>query len=239
MKRVATVLAAATALLPAAPALAGGPRLETERPFYRPGEMASGRAVFEAPPSAVRDGPYRAYLVEEGDWVAPGKIHRRATPVGPMRIARAGGRWRAAVRFAVPDLEAGEYWLDYCNVPCRVEGVGDLDGAPVLIGASEREALLGRRLQRAERRTERLERRLDRELAARFTQPDEQMRAETSPIEPAAEERAAGLLPLAAGIAAGLLLGMVVRRRPRVVALVPYDPLLPPASRRSTRRRLR
>lgn len=233
MKRVVTVCIAAAAALSGAPALAGlASSLETERGWYRAGDVVVGRATYSSGAHPGDGRPLHAFLIEASATAsvpdAPG------AHLGPLRTRGSdGARRELSIRFVVPDVPPGRYVIEVCARPCGVDDGSSFTSRGILIGDSVAEARLGHELRAAERRAERLERRLDEERAS--VVPEESMSA-APPVRPSAVEGSTGLLPLLAGVVAGLLVGLVVRRRPRVIALVPFDPLAPPTPRRSSRR---
>jgi hypothetical protein len=139
----------ALALLPVAPASAGGSWMEGNR-GYGVGESATFRGSFSMSGSLegrMSDGPYLAYL-------APFEIyavdHPRAIRLGEIQLVRSDV-WGAiaSVEFTVPAVPTGQYHLTYCNDPCTVDGIGDLMGGDAFFVAPTRqEALLLSRVDR-------------------------------------------------------------------------------------------
>jgi primosomal replication protein N len=115
----------------AAPSVwAKGSVLETEKQGYHSGHMAVAQATFSSGyyDGTVADGPYHAYLVPYTKPLEPGRIPTYAVPLGEIRITPTGTRvWTAVIEFEVPKVAAGLYRLDYCNVPCTVSGLEELE----------------------------------------------------------------------------------------------------------------
>jgi hypothetical protein len=160
---VLALLTLGLAIAPAGGASAGGSWLIPPEKTYLVGDPAGARTTFGrgSLEGKVSDGPFTVYLVPEGRWlprdggVTPGW----AMPLGELRIMRRPGLV-ASISFTVPDVPAGSYSLDYCNVPCTIDGVGDLSGAgSFAIGATVTEARLGAQVDGLESKIERLERR--------------------------------------------------------------------------------
>jgi hypothetical protein len=142
------------AMATAHPAAAGSSWLETEQPYYSPGDHARARGIFGKGSyvGTVDDGPFHLYLVPDYRWLPRNKpIPEWAVPLGPLTIQPADGEyccWVASADFTVPEVAPGRYSLDYCNDPCTVDGVGDLLGGSFLVGESELEARLMGRIER-------------------------------------------------------------------------------------------
>lgn len=147
------------------PASAGGSWLELDRSSYAPGDRATVRASFSSGQleGTLSDGPYYLYLVPEGS-----SLPRDGSPipdevrlVGPLHIWESTGNfccWEASAEFTVPNGPAGKYFLDYCNSPCTVDGMGDLIGGTLLVGPTKEEARLIARIERLEFKAEALAR---------------------------------------------------------------------------------
>jgi hypothetical protein len=119
-----------------APLLAKGSSLETKDLGYRAGQRAVARATFGTGyyDGTVSDGPYHSYLVPYDKRLVPGPLPRYAIHLGEIRMIPAGSAlWRAVIEFQVPHVDPGLYRVDYCNVPCTVEGVGELEAGSVQI----------------------------------------------------------------------------------------------------------
>jgi hypothetical protein len=173
---LAPVLAATFLLLPTGPAMAGGAWLETRRDHYAVGERAVARGTFGRGylDGTVADGPFTAYLVPQDRILPKGaNVPSWAIPLGPMEISDGAGRiccWIARLAFTVPDVQPGYYSIEYCDVPCTVNGIGDLSGGGFWLGRTRDEArLLGeaaalqldneslaRQVRRAENRADRI-----------------------------------------------------------------------------------
>jgi len=173
---LAPVLAATFLLLPAGPATAGGSWLETRRDHYAVGERAVARGSFGRGylDGTVADGPFTAYLVPRDRSLPRGaNVPSWAIPLGRMEISGGAGRvccWIARLAFTVPDVQPGYYSIEYCDVPCTVNGIGDLSGGGFWVGHTLDEARLqgeaaalqtsneslARQVRRAENRADRL-----------------------------------------------------------------------------------
>src|SRR5919106_4038057 len=138
------------------PASAGGSWFELDRSSYAPGDRATVRASFSSGQleGTLSDGPYYLYLVPEGSSLPrdgspiPDEVHQ----VGPLNIWESTGNfccWQASAEFIVPDVPAGKYFLDYCNSPCTVDGMGDLIGGSLGVGPTPKEGRLMGRIARA------------------------------------------------------------------------------------------
>jgi hypothetical protein len=88
--------------------------------------------------AAVREGPWYAYLRldKEGN-------QQRTKPMllGGVRIGGDGYPYVARLSFRVPNVRNGYYWVDVCDLGCR-QGVGDLVGGTIVLGATDEEARL-------------------------------------------------------------------------------------------------
>jgi hypothetical protein len=128
----------------------------------------------------VSDGPFVVYLVPANRWIPRngGATPAWAIPLGELRIADGNNYGMvASISFTVPDVPAGSYTLDYCNVPCTIDGIGDLAGAgSFAIGETLAEAHLGAAVDRLERKVQSLERRARQvpELRAQLDDADRQ-----------------------------------------------------------------
>jgi hypothetical protein len=161
---MAAVVAAVVMLLPQ-PAEAGGSWLDTDRQYYSVGDHVVARGTFGTGSleGTVSDGPFYAYLTP-GDRAWDDLPTEGAIDLGPMTVTEATGRyccWVARVEFIVPDVPSGRYWIDYCNDPCTIDGIGDLIGGMIFVGETEREARLAAHLERAKARVDRMQERLD------------------------------------------------------------------------------
>jgi hypothetical protein len=195
---IAAVVSGALAM--ALPAAAGGSWLETEKKYYPPGDQVTARGTFgpgqlEGQPS---DGPYEAYMVPGFRlFQKPGPVPQYAIPIGTIAINPATGNyccWVASLTFTVPDVPPGRYTIDYCNVPCTVNGMGDLMGGSFFVGENEEQARLMARIERLERKAEALNltKRDLRKAEARLTEVQERygrLRAARPAEEPAPVER--------------------------------------------------
>lgn len=120
------VMTAALLIAAAGGATAGGAWFDFEERYYRAGEIAVGTVVTHGGSLGwVEDGPFYAYLL-------PGDVTRvpafSEIPLGGVELEDTGdGGVRATVRFVVPDLPGGEYFVGYCNEPCA-DGLGDIIG---------------------------------------------------------------------------------------------------------------
>jgi hypothetical protein len=148
---VVTIIAVGSGLLPT-PARAGGSWLNPGRSTYVPSQVAIingsfGSGSYEG---EVDDGPFVAYLLPANRWISGRNVPSVAIPVGELVITETGtaSLYRAHVRFRVPDVPGGMYHIQYCNLPCTVDGLGDLIGsASFAIGATPTEARLVMRVQ--------------------------------------------------------------------------------------------
>jgi hypothetical protein len=97
------------------------------------GDFSSGQL------GAVSEGPWYAYLTSD---VEAGKQQAEPTLLGPVRIDGHGGYpYVATVTFVVPSVSTGYYWVHVCDLGCT-QGVGDLVGGTIVIGATTSEARL-------------------------------------------------------------------------------------------------
>jgi hypothetical protein len=245
-RRSITVLALAGAMLafPSGWASAGGSWLDTERPFYGVGEVVVAREHVSSGVSEgkVSDGPYYAYLVPEPRWFnSPGPVPDYAVPLGPMSIEPGTiYRWVATVEFTVPDVPTGRYFIQYCNDPCTVDGIGDLVGGSLFIGATRPEARLGWQVERLESRVDSLRQQgarksdrvaaLKRELADARSALSEQPALRVIPVPADAVGRdARPLVPgwaivlLAVAVAGGAMLARRRQRLPVIPDTVPPE----------------
>ena len=137
----------AVGVIPGTAGAGGGDWLETERRHVAIGDTTIARSTFNASVNyqdgRVSDGPFQAYLVRGQRWIDPGHVPASAVPLGALEITERG-EWndRATIRFTVPDVRPGLYAIDYCDVPCTVDGIGSLYGAQVWIGRTVLEARL-------------------------------------------------------------------------------------------------
>jgi len=149
---VAATLGGLGAVLPTAPASAGGGSwISPDRSAYLPAEVAVFQGRFWEGSDEVRleKGPFVAYLLPNSRWINGLRVPGAAIPVGELTITRIdGGVFRARVAFRVPDVPTGLYRIDYCNDPCTVRWLGDLVGSEFFaIGSTRTE---GRLLLQAE-----------------------------------------------------------------------------------------
>jgi hypothetical protein len=216
-----------------APAAAGGSWFELDRSSYAPGDRAIVRASFSSGQleGTLADGPYYLYLVPQGSSLPRdgSPVHDEVTQVGPLYIWEATGNlccWKASAEFIVPDVPAGEYFLDYCNSPCTVDGMGDLIGGTLVVGNTQEEARLIAHIERLEvkvealARTKRDLRKAEAKLAEARTRYDQlvgRLRAARLDDVPAREvARPADRRVPASAVAAGLAVlavGVWFRRR--------------------------
>jgi chaperonin cofactor prefoldin len=165
--RVLALFTFGLAVAPAGIASAGGSFLVPPEKTHLVGDRVRAGTPFGGGSyeGKVSDGPFTVYLVPDGRRVPRngGSVPAWAVPLGELQIMRTPGLV-ASISFTVPDVPAGSYNLDYCNVPCTIDGVGDLTGAgwPFAVGATLVEARLGARVDKLELDIERLEHRADR-----------------------------------------------------------------------------
>ena len=163
MRRAAVaVLIVAFVSLGAVPAAAGGSWLEG------PDHVAVGDAITLAGDfgngqlAPVSAGPWYAYL----DVSSGGGEPADPLLLGHVEIGPGGFQWRASTTFTVPDVPAGDYWVNVCDLGCHT-GVGDLIGAQIWIGGTVMEAVLLQRVSRLHGRLDNVRGRLDRRTAER------------------------------------------------------------------------
>jgi hypothetical protein len=147
------VLLAAILLLvaPAGSASAGGSWIEVGRgararlgawdvAYASVGSVVTMRGAFSSgQQAAVSEGPWYAYLRPDAN-----EGEQRAEPMllGGVRIdAHDGYPYVARVTFVVPNVSTGYYWVDVCDLGCT-QGVGDLVGGTIVLGATDSEARL-------------------------------------------------------------------------------------------------
>jgi hypothetical protein len=158
------VVALASLTVSSSPVSAGGSWLETDQPWYAPGETAVARGVFADGTyrGTVADGPFFLYMVPGYRYLPRnGSIPGWAEPVGSLTIKEATGNyccWVASATFTVPQVPPGRYTLDYCNDPCTLDGIGDLVGGSFWVAATEEQARLLSRIERLEAKVEALPR---------------------------------------------------------------------------------
>jgi hypothetical protein len=126
--------------------------LAFDRLYYSPGEavhlQTDFRTDIDGLPGAftgsVEDGPYYAYLLPFRRFVHPPNIPKAAILLGRIQMDRGEGEgeWSASISFEMPHVEPDDYWVDMCNDPCRVNGVGDLGGGSLRVVATAEEARL-------------------------------------------------------------------------------------------------
>lgn len=164
--RPAAVLAVALplTLLSVSSASAGGSWFMPPGDAYVVGDPAGARTPFGSGQleGKVSDGPFTVYLVPANRAIPSdgGSTPPWAIPLGELRITEGSNYGMvASISFTVPDVPAGSYRLDYCNVPCTVDGIGDLATAgSFAIGSTLTEAHLGAAVDRLELKVESLER---------------------------------------------------------------------------------
>jgi hypothetical protein len=162
---------AASTVLPAPPALAGGAVFEFGRRYFAPDQVVVGHTTLSLHGTGsgkLRDGPYFAYLIPLGVSFGPSHIPDVAVPLGAVRMHRLDPSWlvRATIRFRVPDVARGVHEVAICNSPCRDTVVGDLVGGWFSIVGSPSEARLRERIDRLAAARTRAEHRLEAELWA-------------------------------------------------------------------------
>jgi len=88
--------------------------------------------------AAVSAGPWYAYLRPDMNGG-----NRRSEPIllSQVHIEGSGYPLVASVTFRVPDVGAGYYWVDVCDLGCT-QGVGDLVGGTIVLGVTDSEARL-------------------------------------------------------------------------------------------------
>ncbi len=217
---------------------AGASWLETERSAYAVGDhaVASGTFGSGTHDGKVADGPFYAYLIRGDRSITPGPIPASAIPLGPLSITPARGNeccWVARVEFTVPDVPAGQYRLGYCNDPCTVHGIGDLEGGSFFVNQSSEEARLFQKIGSLNHRIERLRSQRSR-LAERAASLQRDLEAANAVIASAAARQASPLppetrrplLPWALAVvfaALAIVLRLGARRRIRVPDFVPPE----------------
>jgi hypothetical protein len=87
--------------------------------------------------AAVREGPWYAYLRLDKEGQQP----TEPMLLSGVRIEGDGYPYVARLSFRVPNVPAGYYWVDVCDLGCR-QGVGDLVGGTIVLGATDVEARL-------------------------------------------------------------------------------------------------
>ena len=95
----------------------------------------------------LADRPFYAYLVPPGSFLERGSpIPPRAVLLGEIELEPVDPAfdccWFARIVFTVPRVPPGDYFIDVCNRPCTIDGIGDLSGGGVWIGRTELEARL-------------------------------------------------------------------------------------------------
>jgi hypothetical protein len=143
------------ALMAAQPASAGGSLIEPNGTRVRNGPWELGYAAVGATvtmrgtfskgqQASVDEGPWYAYLTSDTSVPA-----RRTEPMllGPVRITQTETHsYVATAAFVAPAVPTGSYRVDVCNAGCS-EGVGDLVGGTIALGATVSEARLFARAQ--------------------------------------------------------------------------------------------
>jgi hypothetical protein len=119
----AVALVAATLAVAGSPAHAGGSTIAFERPWYEPGELATGRVEFFSPGCCnagdVDDDPYFLTMHRLDD---TGRMADAPIPVGVLWIGWERSRfpphpatWVAVAEFVVPDAPPGQYGISVAN----------------------------------------------------------------------------------------------------------------------------
>ena len=132
--------------------------MQPDRSAYVPSEVGVVHGSFSKNggyEGTLADGPYIAYLLPVGVWIEGTRVPEVAIALGELAIGHAtdSAYPRATVRFAVPEVSAGLYHVDYCNDPCTVEGIGDLMGSSEFaIAATRLEGASIRQIDRLEER---------------------------------------------------------------------------------------
>jgi hypothetical protein len=233
---VAGTIAAVT-VVAGSPATAGGSWFTPKDPYQGIGATILIRETFGsgAYEGRVSEGPYYAYLIGANQrFDRPGPVPPSAVPLGPITIRPATGNyccWVASIRFTVPNVSTGEYVVTYCNDPCTVDGLGDLEGTSFWIGETADDARVAARLHEltlkrevARRQISRLEEKLTdehasgdelrahvQELQARIEHLRTALAAERADAAPA-DERPVPPWAVVAGVMV-LLLAVWLRRR--------------------------
>ncbi|MBA2311647.1 MAG: hypothetical protein H0V97_02480 [Actinobacteria bacterium] len=201
--------------------------------YFRPGELVRGSTTFSPDLESYgvpEDGPWYAYL--RSGWVQPPRVDEGGVRLGRVAIERLGGGARASLEFIMPDLPAGRYYVQLCNLPCS-EQLGDIVGGSLSLIATSAEERLQRQVdalsnklaitrERLEGRAERLKRvmkdlrgELDGSVASLLRDVRE-LREDLAPLQAAERSQSGGIGPWAVAIAslvaAGLAL-LVLRRR--------------------------
>lgn len=154
---VAALLAGLIAVGGAREARAGGATFEFSTEVAFPGQVVTGRAVFDPGASGaddLRHGPWDAYLVPGAgtgsDPFALPPDAEGAVLLGPITIRSGAPRSHhtAEVTFTVPDVAPGGYLVTVCNRPCRRTLLGDLVGGWLEV-AADAEGARALRLERA------------------------------------------------------------------------------------------
>jgi hypothetical protein len=187
---MAGTIVAAT-LLAGAPARAGGSWFAPDDPYQGIGDSVLIRETFGsgAYQGRVSDGPFYAYLIRANQrFDRPGPVPPSAVPLGPITIRHATGNyccWVASLRFTVPNVPKGQYVVTYCNDPCTVEGVGDLEGTSFWIGETADDARIAARLHELTMKREVARRQISRleEKLADMRTSDEAGRAQVQELQ--------------------------------------------------------
>lgn len=155
------VVALAGALVPVAPAAAGGcADFEWDAPFYEAGQVATGRVEYlyyggRVTTGGLEDGPYYAYLSPPGTDAGP-PLSDAARRVAEVAVDPGGGACHqdatAELSFTVPDVAPGDYVIEVCNDPCE-DTLGDMWLSPLRIVSSPE---TGRLSEAADRLDERM-----------------------------------------------------------------------------------
>jgi hypothetical protein len=97
----------------------------------------------------LADGPFFTYLVREDARTPDRGLSPDAIGVGELMISEGGECSHVAeTTFIVPDVPAGWYAIDYCNDPCTIDGIYDVDGTGFWIADTPAQAALLMRVDR-------------------------------------------------------------------------------------------
>jgi hypothetical protein len=109
-----------------------GDRVERGEQSAQPGQVLTAHTSFSphiAGRGGIDDGPYVVYLLPGSRYVGPESIPPTAIELGQPEIVRGRFTTVPRVTFTVPSVPTGEYTMSLCNVPCTVDGLGDIVGA--------------------------------------------------------------------------------------------------------------
>jgi hypothetical protein len=127
--------------------------------FVLPGDVITAHTSFSSRISGlggIEDGPYLAYLVPGFRYVSPGNVPARALVLGPLEIVKTEFDTVARITFTVPVVASGDYTISVCNVPCTVNGLGDITGGFLRVVQTAKEGRLTARLEDVRRDRSRL-----------------------------------------------------------------------------------